>query len=131
MKRLLTFLILVIAVITVSAQVVNFRTTSFTYKEYTYRGWTNWSPTQKSDMLITMDINNDIITIYSPVVQRYHIYDTTGAYTDSDGEPVIKFKFIDQDGDYGIMRLTIRNDGRSEIYIDFNNVHWCYTVIRL
>lgn len=110
----------------INAQVLNFRTTAFTTKQYS--SWAKW---QNSDMLITMDFNNDIVTIYSPNTQIYKIYSAEGSYYDSDGDYHMDFKFIDQDGDRGTMTLMQRTNGASEIYIRFANVQWCYRVRRL
>lgn len=116
---------------TVSAQVINFRTTSYTSKEYTPYGWTNWRPYQNSNMLLTIDIDSDLITIYSPRTQYYKIIEYDGAYIDKDRDETIRFKFIDQDGDRGTIRLMQRRNGKSEVYIQFPNVMWVYSIIRL
>lgn len=130
MKKILVFLMLTICVVTASAQVLNFRTTSYTYKENHGYGWTNWAPYESSNLKVTMNLNTDMVTIYSPKTQYYKITSYDGAYTDSDGDKTIKYRFIDQDGDYGTMRLVMRRSGKSEIYIDFANIMWVYSVIR-
>lgn len=132
MKRfLLIVLLCTITTIAASAQVLRFRTTSFTSKERTSRGWTNWRPFESSDMLLTMDLNSDLVTIYSPTTQYYQIVSYNGTYTDNDGDTTASYSFYDQDGDRGTMRLVQRRNGRSEIYVDFANIMWCYSVIRL
>lgn len=127
MKKILFILITLISFISASAEVISFRTTAFSYRQKTYRGWTNWSNFESSDMLITMNTSNDVITIYSPTIQRYKIIEHKGNYIDSDGDGVIEFRFVDQDGDYGTMKLMERRM-RSEIYIIFDNVNWVYVV---
>lgn len=114
-----------------SGQIIKFRTTSYTSKEYTPYGWTNWQKYQRSDMLVEMDFSNDIVTIYSPRRQYYKIVNYNGTYTDRDGDTTASFDFIDQDNDYGSMRLVQRRNGKSEIYIDFSNIIWVYSVVRL
>lgn len=116
-----------------SAQVLNFKTTAYastTYNSY-YQKWNKWSSWEDSDMLLTINLNNDRVTIYSPVTQLYVIYKHVGNYYDSDGDYNMVFKFIDQDSDYGTMRLLQRTSGASEIYVEFANVKWCYRVIRI
>lgn len=130
MKRLLVMLVLMISMVSASAQVLNFRTTSYTYKENYGYGWSNWAPFENSNLLITINLNTDVVTIYSSKIQRYQIIDYIGTTTDQDGDTTIKYRFIDQDGDYGHMRLVQRNGSKSEIYIDFRNVIWVYSVIR-
>lgn len=131
MKRLLLAMLLCIISITSFAQVINFETTSYTYKTNNGYGWSNWAPYQSSSMLLTMDLDKDIVIIYSPRTQIYKIIDYSGAYTDRDGDAIMEFKFIDRDNDYGTMRLVQRRSGKSEVYIDFANIIWCYSVIRL
>lgn len=132
MKRLITFIVsLVLFVTTGIAQVIRFNTTSYTSKVKKSYGWTNWRPRESSDMLLTIDLDSDLVTIYSPKIQVYKIIDYLGNWIDQDGDQVVKFEFIDQDGDRGMMRLIERRNGNKEIYIDFSNIIWVYSVIRL
>lgn len=130
MKKLCLILFLLIG-FTASAQVVNFRTTAYAQKTKTYGTWSSWSDWQSSNMLITVDLNNDIVTVYSPKTQIYAVYESVSNYYDSDGDYNMVFRFIDQDYDYGIMRLLQRTSGHSEIYIEFSNIIWVYRVRRL
>lgn len=131
MKRLLLAMLLCIISITSFAQVINFETTSYTYKTYNGYSWSKWAPYEHSSMLLTMDMDRDLVTIYSPRTQIYKIIDYVGVYTDNDGDAVMEFKFIDQDNDRGTLRLMQRRSGKSEVYIQFANVVWVYSVIRL
>lgn len=115
---------------TADAQVQYYRTTEFSYKEKnSYGNWTNWSKWEDSDLIVTIDLTNDVIKIYSPKTQTYRVLSYEGTPTDSSGRQV-KFRVIDQDGDYGYIRLRIENNGNSQIYIDFANVMWVYNVRR-
>lgn len=131
MKKFLTMLVLMITTISASAQVLNFRTTSYTHKEKTSYGWTEWAPYEYSNMRVAINLDTDIVTIYSPRTQYYKIISYDGTYTDSDGDQTARYKFYDQDGDRGIMRLVVRRSGKSEIYIDFANIMWVYSVVRI
>ena len=131
MKRLLLAMLLCIISITSFAQVINFETTSYTYKTYNGYSWSKWAPYQSSSMLLTMDIDRDLVIIYSPRTQIYKIVDYKGSYTDKDGDATMEFKFIDQDNDRGTMRLMQRRNGKSEVYIQFADVIWVYSVVRL
>ena len=130
MKKLFLILCLFIG-FTASAQIINFRTTAYAQKINNYGTWTDWSNYQPSDMLVTIDLYNDVVTINSPKTQVYAIYESLGNYYDSDGDYNMVFRFIDQDYDYGIMRLLQRVSGYSEIYIEFSNIMWVYRVRRL
>lgn len=129
----LVLLVLLFVSMTTSAQVIKFRTVAYAENKYNYytQKWSGWSDWEKSNMLLTFDLKNDCITVYSPVTQIYRIYKAEESYYDSDGDFNMPFRFIDQDGDNGVLKLLQRVSGSSEIYIEFLNVRWCYKVIKL
>lgn len=129
----LVLLVLLFVSMTTSAQVIKFRTVAYAENKYNYytQKWSGWSDWEKSNMLLTIDLQNDLVTIYSPVTQVYRIYKAEEGYYDSDGDFNMPFRFIDQDGDNGVLKLLQRVSGSSEIYIEFLNVRWCYKVIKL
>lgn len=131
-KKLLLLVFLFIGV-SVSAQVIKFRTVAYSENRYDFnlQRWNGWSDWEKSNMLLTVDLQNDVIKVYSPTPQIYKVYETGESYYDSDGDLNILFNFIDQDYDKGVVRLLQRRSGSSEIYIEFLNVRWCYRVLRL
>lgn len=126
-------LVLLFVCTAINAQVLQFKTTSYAENRYNYttQKWSGWSRWEPSNMLLTIDLNSDIITVYSPKTQIYVIYKAEASYTDSDGDLHVPFKFIDQDGDRGTIKLLQRKSGSSEVYIEFSNIRWCYQVIRL
>lgn len=92
---------------------------------------TKW---EDSNLKICIDTDNDVITVYSPRTQTYHIYDTYNngdAYADNNGGRQIKYYAIDQDDDKCTIRLRIESNGNSQIYVDFSNVAWVYVVKRI
>lgn len=129
----LVMLLLLFVSLPATAQVIKFRTAAYAENKYNYytQKWSGWSDWEKSNMLLTIDLQNDLVTIYSPVTQVYRIYKAEESYYDSDGDFNLPFKFIDQDGDKGTLKLLQRTSGSFEIYIEFLNVRWCYRVIRL
>lgn len=129
----LVLLVLLFVSMTTSAQVIKFRTVAYAENKYNYytQKWSGWSDWEKSNMLLTFDLKNDRIIVYSPVTQIYRIYKAEESYYDSDGDFNMPFRFIDQDGDNGVLKLLQRISGSSEIYIEFLNVRWCYKVIKL
>lgn len=131
-KRLFIVLLIVITM-PVSAQVIQFKTTAYTENRYNYtsKKWTGWGSWKSSNMLLTMDLQNDIIIIYSPKIQMYKIYEAMEGYYDSDGDYNWILKFIDQDNDRGAIRLLQRKSGASEFYVEFLNIKWCYRVRRI
>lgn len=127
-KFLLTFMML-FSLATINAETLWFRTTSFACANV-YNGRYYWSDWEKSDMAITIDLTNDLITVYSPVRQVYYVVSTGNAYTDRDGGKQLQFNVVDQDRDRGGIRLRTERNGNAQIYIDFNNVAWVYNVVR-
>lgn len=131
LKKIIALFVAIIATMTTSAQVVNYRTTKFYTRENTARGWTKWSSPQSSNLLLVIDFDNDYVYIASQYEQLYKITNIKDQYTTKEGDKVVEFNFIDQDGDRGTMSLTSRKYGASQIYIRFNNVNWCYDVVKL
>lgn len=134
MKKFLFILMLMLSFVFTSAnaQVQYYRTTAYA-EARVYNGTYVWSDWQKSDMTLVINLNTDVITIYSPRIQIYRVYGTANngnAYTDSSGGTNIKFYVIDQDGDRGEVRLRIERNGNSQIYVDFNNVAFVWNVVR-
>lgn len=131
-KYLLAALFLICS-ISSFGQILKFRTTAFASNSYNYytQRWTGWSSWENSDMLLTINLNNDVVTIYSPKTQIYSIYDFDGEFYDSDGDYNMVFWFIDQDYDKGKMKLLQRTSGASEVYIEFSDLRWCYRVVRI
>lgn len=86
--------------------------------------WSDWQPV---NIPVVIDYEQDIIIIYSAKTQKYLIIEETAAAPDSNGKQVA-FKVIDQDGDVGRFRFRVQNNGAKQIYIDFNNISWCYSV---
>lgn len=129
-KFLIVFMMLVGFVVSANAEILTFKTTGYYERTHYSWGWGSWSNKQSSNMNIVINLNTDVVTIYSPRTQVYRIYQHAGNYTDSDGDYTMEYKFYDQDGDRGTMRLVIRRSGNSQIYIDFANVSWAYDVYR-
>lgn len=104
-KKILLLFTLVFSFTIANAQTIAYKAEAFCAKEYTYRGWTNWSRWQPCDILITIDLSNDIITILSERSQYYRIITEANNYREQNAV-IAEFGFIDQDGDHGILRLA-------------------------
>lgn len=111
------------------AELLTFNTTHFSMRQKVGYYWSSWEDWQKSDMLVTIDIDKEKIIIFSPKRQIYNIYDYTPAHTDSDGDEVVNFEAIDQDGDICKINLMYRKSGSLELYILFADVQWVYRII--
>ena len=129
MKKFLVLFMMFSFVISSNAQIQYYKTTAFAEAKI-YNGTYYWGDWQSSSLVITFNLNTDVITIYSPKTQVYKVYKTGNAYTDSKGGRQVTFYVIDQDSDKGTVRLRIDPSGSSQVYVDFSNVGWVYSVIR-
>ena len=132
MKKLLTALLLCVACLTATAESQGYKATSYAYKyvnDYGY--WTDWTSWLSCDVNIIFDLNNDVITIFSQRKQTYVVYSYDGASYDVGGGQYVQYSVIDQDYDYGKIRLRIEGNGNSQLYVDFANVMWVYNVRRI
>ena len=131
-KRILLLLTLFIGV-NASAQVLKYRTVAFAENQYNYntQRWSGWSDWASSNMLLTIDLQQDIVKIYSPVIQTYKIFEAESNFYDSDGDLNLVYRMYDQDYDRGKLRLLQRTSGSSEVYIEFADIKWCYSVRKL
>lgn len=139
MKRQLFFSIgLMIALFTSSAtafgQVYKLKSTSYSskYKVNDYR-WSDWAEWEESNVLITIDINKDRITIYSKLTQVYDIAENEGETFDNDGDITLSLFCVDKDGLTCRIRLVklISQDGRNQLYVDYDDLKWVYNVFSL
>lgn len=118
--------------INANCQTYYYKTYEFAIKYKNSNGvWGNWSDWQKSNMVLTIDLDTDVITVYSEKRQIYSVLEAMGTYTDESGGRQTKFYVVDQDGDLGYVRLRIEKNGNSQVYIDFNDVMWVYNVRRV
>lgn len=82
-------------------------------------------------MILSIDYTNDIVEIFSPKKQVYKITQHVNNYFDSSNGRQAEFRFIDQDGDAGTMRLRVDSNNNSQIYIDFANLMWVYNLVKI
>ena len=131
MKKIILTLALVLCTLGTFAQssILWFRTTEFAWKQKEYGVWSDWTDWEKSNMKVKFDLNRDQIVIFSPNIQIYNVLSIEEPPYDPNGQQV-KYRVIDQDDDFGYIRLRIENNGNSQIYIDFADVKWVYNVIR-
>ena len=114
-----------------SAQTYYYKTFQFSIKYKTNGVWSNWSDWESSNMTLTIDLDRDVITVYSEKRQIYKVLENMGSYTDESQGRQTKFYVVDQDGDLGYVRLRIEKNGNSQVYVDFNDIMWVYNVRRI
>lgn len=130
-KHILLIFTMCCAFCCAEAQTTWYRATQFA-EAAVYNGNYIWSDWYSSSVKLKIDWDNDIVVIYSPKTQAYVITSVVRTlHTDSKGGKEAEFRVVDQDGDKGKLRLRFDPYGNSQIYIDFSNVAWVYTVVKM
>jgi hypothetical protein len=115
-------------------KVIKLRSTacSLRHKINEYK-WGDWDDWEEANVLITIDTDEDRITIYSSERQVYDIAENEGESTDEDGDETLSLYCVDQDGIRCGVRLVFLNsrNGDIHLYVDYNDVSWVYDVYAL
>lgn len=133
MKKFVFILTLIFAfgfINDVAAEVNYYKTTQFAYAKKVGSTW-SWTEWQDSDMLIKFDLTNDVITIYSPEIQKFRVLKFVRSFTDESEGKQVEFRVIDQDDDYGSIRLRIEKNGNSQLYVEYQNICLVYVVKKI
>ena len=112
------------------AQTYKFQTNSFSYKYYNERNgrWTDWSDWSRSSMLVVISLDRAVINIYSEAIQEYDIIDYQGETKDSEGGKSMQFLCVNEDGLRCNIRLRQQRDGQKQLYVDFKDMMWVYSI---
>ena len=129
MKKLIALLLFVVCAFQVEAQVRKFYTTDFSYKYYDGYRWSDWSEWDESSMLVVINFNKDLITIYSNEIQEFDIVEHLDSYDDDSGGSNIKFLCVNEEGSRCHIRLRIQSDGGKQLYVDYNDFMYVYNIV--
>ena len=130
-KLFLCLFFLLISFNTVYSQVIKLKAYAFSYKTQKKFGWSDWMEWQNCKILITIDLNEDRIKIYSKLTQEYDIISSEMEKYDSEGNKYIKLSCIDEFGLRCNVRVVSRSNDNREMYVDYSDVIWVYSVYRL
>ena len=132
MKKVLVLMILsLFSISQLKAQnVLWFKATSFSIKYAdSYGNWTKYSKWIEIDpMPVKIDLIDDIIIIYSNDQQIYLVKSCSKERRDRDGGTQIEMRVVDQDLDWGIVRLRKTREGDLQLYVDFTDIAWVYNI---
>lgn len=103
---------------------------SYTYYD-NYYGWTKWSDWKDCKILITVDLYEMRMKIYSDIEQEYDIIETMDDENDIYGNSVVKCVAIDKYGLKCNVRIVNDKYSNKQIYVDYLDVHWVYNVYNL
>lgn len=113
------------------AQTYKLRATGVAIKTQNERTgyWSDWSDWESCNLLVVMNIDRDIVTIYSKVTQEYDVIEVLSEdERDPDGGVSTTLLCVDADGTRCHMRLRSQSNGALQLYIDYSNVSFVYNV---
>ena len=130
MKKLLAIGLLVLGLTTTTlGQVYNFTAYSFNYKTYNANRdyWSDWQGWEKCNIDITMNATTSKIKIYSKTYQEYNIILDEGAKF-IDGNSISSFYCVDARGIACRIKLVIRSNNQTEVYVEYSDMSWVYAI---
>mgnify|MGYP003293008089 CR=1 FL=1 len=128
MKKVIFFLSLMLMPLLCTAQTYKFKTDSFAYKTNNNGRWSNWSDWEDSSMLVVINTDRDVITIYSKETQEYDIVENLGTEKDREGGEQLKFLCVNEDGARCHIRIRVQKDGQRQLYVDFSDIMFVYGI---
>lgn len=87
-----------------------------------------WSDWQDCNILVVINFDNDKINIYSILEQEYNVITNTKEKKDDQGGRVLYFDAVDEEGIKCTIKLRTDNNDRLQIYIEYTDVSWVYTL---
>lgn len=132
MKKFILACLFLTALISSSfAQSYKYYSTEFAYKvKNDYGTWSEWSDWVSSHCLITINLDRNVINIYSDEPQEYDIYDYDDSFIDDrDGGQSLTLKCVDRDALRCQIRLRVQTNSQLQLYVDYNDVMFVYNII--
>ena len=129
MKRIFLIVLAILLGISVSAQTYRYRATQLAIGERSaYSGNIIWGDWQKVNVIITINLDNDYIKVYSAREQNYVIvkYKEKTVYDKYGGES-LNMTAVDEEGIECDMSLRVQSDGIAQLYSYYNNSAWVYS----
>lgn len=120
--------------ISTNAQVLKFRTTALsTNVTKENGGWKGWSEFEDSNLLVTVNLDVQRITIYADKTQNFDITDFDELKKDEDGDDVFTFYCVDNEGRNCRIKfytLHSQNGGR-QMYIYYDSLAFLFNIYLL
>ena len=131
MKKLIVLLIALAIGGSLYAQTYRYRATYFAIGERSsYNGRVIWGDWQRCGVVITIDLDNEFINVYSSKTQNYVIAECGETYTDSQGGQSLDMVAIDEEGLRCTVSLRTQSDGVAQLYAYYSDVAWVYSNLR-
>lgn len=90
--------------------------------------WGEWSDWEDINLTITFNFDHQVIRINNKINSMFLIDDCDDTYTDDDGDEVLKIYAHDEEDLKCEIRVISRESGTMQLYVDYNNVRWCYNI---
>ena len=127
MKKIIVTLIIAFVCVSASAQTIRYRASYFSIGPRNDYGQIVWGDWERSNVIITIDFENDFIKVYSEREQNYVIIEEENSYEDNTGGSNVNFSAVDEEGIECTIRLRIQKDGTAQLYAFYSNVAWVYS----
>lgn len=130
MKYIISLILLTLSLF-LQSQVHTFQSTSYAYKVKTGKDWgnagDNWSKKTVTKVNITVDFNNNMISIDSDKPQKFILQNFIGKQLNKNGDETVSFKSIDQNSKPCKIMFVFSNSGKShQIYFIYNDFKYYY-----
>lgn len=94
---------------------------------YTINVDSQWLELRECYVPIEINLTDRRVIIYSKQKQIYDVLEEYPVPSDSE-HTQIGFMVIDHNNDRGLIRFVALPNGILQIYIDFENIGWCYNI---
>lgn len=101
-------------------KILKYQAKSFCKKEYKYGEWTDWSEWEKTNILITVDLETDILTLNNKKNGKkikYYLTDLIEEDEDEDGNPTYTFKAMDEDDEECVIKFVYLDENGENLQI--------------
>ena len=125
---LLLFAFLVTTTGDLFAQTYKYHTTDYSFKAVNQYGqWLDWSDWETYRCLVTINIDKDIITIYSDTPEEYNIVNYLGVSYDESSK-ITTYLTVDNIGDKCYVKLRSLNTGELQLYVEYSAAIFVYNL---
>lgn len=132
MKKIIFILVVILCSQFSDAQTYKFKATGFSVSEKTKKGWTEWTKTQPTELVINLDRDKNRFVVYSEIIQLYNIYKYEDR-VETDSNFSNKYYCVDNEGlDTVITVVTPKEKGvLKQLYIANDEMMIEYDMIYL
>ncbi len=128
MKKFILLFLLAFSAVVASAQSLKFNAYELSYRYVDGDGeWSEWSDWEKTSILVIINLDEDLITVYSQKMQKYNVKEYVGENEDSDGNSMT-FNCVNDDGVNCNIRIRAQKNGVRQLYVDFEDFSWVYNL---